>query len=72
MGKKRKECSGHKNEEMVRCYLRIRREKLKKKGRNMIRERKTEGRQNNSAGEDREAHAVGKDLLKMLLGLQGS
>lgn len=46
--------------------------KVKKRGRNMIRERKTEGRQNNRAGEDREAHAVGKDLLKMLLGLQGS
>lgn len=39
----------------------------------MLRQRKTlEGRQNNSAGEDREAGAAGKDLLKMLLGLQGS
>lgn len=37
----------------------------------MIRPRKTKGRQNNSAEEDREAGAVGKDLLKMLLGLQG-
>lgn len=46
--------------------------KVNKKGGNMIRQRNTEGRQNYSTGEDREAGVVGKDLLKMLLGLQSS
>lgn len=33
----------------------------------MIRQRKTEGGQSDSSGEDREVGAVGEDLLKMLL-----